>query len=477
MIAQAFQFFALTKKEDPALVKSLYVANEIFELVLVGHSMHKDLHKKFKDPDCSALLLSWGDAIQAQLQAFAYALKHRTTLQAHAPNIEKAQQLVNKVVPEYMHLQFWGRGILLLTKLIDINEPRYHRSKDIESAPQGWQWPTWDIELFRYAGRVAIMLGTGVWITQYFELLRPDWLVLSILMVIKSNFLATRSRIIERCLGTLYGLGFAVCLIELGASNNVLIDFIIVLLPLSFLLFMTNYMLFMAGISAFLVLVFELMLHQGLYFVLPRLLDTLIGAGIVYLGSTFLCPQWRGKEIHHKTIVSIEAVGDILDFIFNSLQRDETQSVDTTKLAYVRRNVFMSEHAWELVLMEMQQEPAHTHIQSDYFEQLLQLHRQLVHYLLALSPLIREGTRYPELCIFQKEVQDAVQSLILVLKTKKECEFPSFSDDHGMHYDFESMTQNTVRSLLFLSLTTLKRMHEISLKLFITEKVEALKSS
>ncbi|AGH81056.1 hypothetical protein PCNPT3_05570 [Psychromonas sp. CNPT3] len=465
LISQAFQSSSLTKKEDPALIKSLYVANEMFELALTGHSMHPDLHKKFKDPICSTLLVNWSDALQQRLRSLAIAVKYKRTPSSQTPIIEAAQRLVHQVVvPEYIHLQFWGRSILLLSKLVDINEPRYLCAKDIEVSSQSWHWPTWDLNLLKYAGRIALMLALGADIAQYFELLRPDWVVLCILMVIKSDFLATRSRIFERCLGTLYGLAFAVIWIELGVSDPVLIVLMIVLLPISFFLYMINYMFFMAGISAFIVLVFELILHQGLSFVLPRLLDTLIGASIVYLGYSLLWPQWRGKEIHHKSIESIQAVGGILAFTFNSLRRDAAQEVDKKELTQVRRNMFMSEHAWELVLKEMQQEPVHTHMQSDYYEQLLQLHRQLVHYLTVLSVLIREGARYKKLGIFQQEVQQAVDALIVLLRTKKETEFPSFSQDHDRYYDAESMDQNGVRSLLFLSVSTLKKMHEISLK-------------
>ena len=192
-----------------------------------------------------------------------------------------------------------------ISRRIDLNEPAYERSFEVQPFELSFRLPGRDNPIWRHVTRVGLMFALGAGIAEYFELIRPDWVLISMLMVIQPSFLATRSKTWQRCLGTAFGVIFATSLIHIGVPTTAMYTLIIILLPVAMLNIMRNYSLAIGCITALLILVYQTMAHQGLDFAAPRLIDNIVGGAIVLLGYGLLWPQWRGKEIHNQRSKSV----------------------------------------------------------------------------------------------------------------------------------------------------------------------------
>ena len=118
---------------------------------------------------------------------------------------------------------------------------------------------------------------------------------------------------------------------------------------------MKNYSLAIGGITMLLIITYQLLAHQGLDIVFPRLQDTVLGSLVVLIGSSILWPQWRGKEIRLQAIKGIESAQDFLLYA-NHLLFNADEKYDVAMLGAKRAALLTAESDLELVFSEMPSE-------------------------------------------------------------------------------------------------------------------------
>jgi len=157
---------------------------------------------------------------------------------------------------------------------------------------------------FRYALRVAIAAATGMTLTTLLPFVFVDetaassltahsyWIVLTIVVIMKPGFAATRQRNGWRLSGTLLGCGLAFALFSLTKNLEVYFAVLVAACVLGNSLVQTNYMAAALFNTIFVLLGFHF-LSPGDHFVIgERLLDTVIGCGLALLCS-YILPWWE----------------------------------------------------------------------------------------------------------------------------------------------------------------------------------------
>ncbi|WP_181318668.1 FUSC family protein [Photobacterium kishitanii] len=458
---------AATPKRQ-SLLASLQVASDIFELAIIGHSTNQSLLARFDDPIRRQQLILWSQHAQQILRRQAKAIQSGSSYHCKHQLSALAQPLVaNTADDAHPQLRLWGRAIIRISQVIENNKPLYQREFQVQPFELTWRWPSFGHPIWRYVARMGIIFAVGSGIAQYFQLLRPEWVVLTMVLVLQPGFVATKSRVWQRCIGTIGGLVFAVIVIKSGLPVGAMQLITLMLIPISLTLILRYYVVAVGGFCAVLILALELLSHQGLALILPRLIDCFVGAIVVLLGMTFLWPQWRSHDINNKATQGIINAGVLLSYAFSQLKGDNKadffvdEQARQTLMGY-RKNVLMAEHDWELVFNEMQQEPKRTHQDSDYQQQLLEQYHQLVHYLCILVSMLRKGVVLPAIVDYQAPIEAGIQALVIQLRDGTDTTFPYIDDlNTELQDDSLSTDQMTVRAVIMLSAATLKHMHQL----------------
>ncbi|OHY94139.1 hypothetical protein BI375_17850 [Vibrio rotiferianus] len=466
LFQQALQSESFRSKHEDAnsLRQALFLALDTFEVILSSHTSNPDLLKQFQSSKPKRdLLLVWSQHCQQRLRHKAKQLLHNTHEEMeHLSSLEQeAHDLIEAVkLEDQPRFRYWAYAVKHISRRIELNEPAYERSFEVQPFELSFRLPSRGNPIWRHVTRVGLMFALGAGIAEYFELIRPDWVLISMLMVIQPSFLATRSKTWQRCLGTALGVLFATSLIHLGVPTTIMFVLIAVLLPIAMLNIMRHYSLAIGCITALLILVYQTMAHQGLDFAAPRLIDNVVGGAIVLLGYGLLWPQWRGKEIHTQALKALDSSKSLFVYCYEQLQVD-TEQRDHMALTKQRAAMLTAESDLELIYNEMQQEPRHTRADPHYYEDMLSHYRLLSHYLCLLLPLVRAGTHYQGSPQVERLIHDAMDALLSTIRDNRVHELPALSNKTDANHPSSTTGQRSVEEIIWLALMTIKQMHDL----------------
>ena len=466
LFQQALQSESFRSKQEDAnsLRQALFLAIDTFEVVLSSHTNNPDLLSQFQSSKQKRdLLLVWSQHCQQRLRHKAKQLLHNT--HEEMEHLSSLAQEVNDLIEavkleDQPRFRYWAYAVKLISCRIELNEPAYERSFEVQPFELSFRLPSRGNPIWRHITRVGLVFALGAGIAEYYELIRPDWVLISMLMVIQPSFLATRSKTWQRCLGTALGVLFATSLIHIGIPTTAMFTLIVILLPVAMLNIMRHYSLAIGCITALLILVYQTMAHQGLDFAAPRLIDNVVGGAIVLLGYGLLWPQWRGKEIHTQALKALDSSKNLFVYCYEQLQVD-TEQRDHMTLTKQRAAMLTAESDLELVYNEMQQEPRHTRADPHYYEDMLSHYRLLSHYLCLLIPLVRTGTQYQGSQQVENLIHNAMYALINTIRDNRVHELPALSNKTEANHPTSTTGQCSVEEIIWLALLTVKQMHDL----------------
>jgi len=161
-------------------------------------------------------------------------------------------------------------------------------------------------EAGRHALRVAVVAGLAEVLVQATGLSVGRWVVLTIFFVLKPDYSSTLSRSIHRAVGTGVGAGVAVAAQVGSLDQGGLVAAAGVSIAAAYALFEVNYLLFSVFITAFIVMLLDILGIPAIPTAEARLIDTAIGA-VLALIAYVAWPTWEGVTAPEKLARLIEA--------------------------------------------------------------------------------------------------------------------------------------------------------------------------
>ena len=150
---------------------------------------------------------------------------------------------------------------------------------------------------FRHALRLAIALLVGYGVLHAVHPKNGYWILLSTLLICQPSYDATRRRMFQRIAGTMIGVVSGWAALQLLPSAPTQLPLVVISGVGFFAARQRSYALATAAITIFVVLCFN-QLGNGYEVMWPRLLDTLLGAGIAAMVTYFILPDWQGRQLH-----------------------------------------------------------------------------------------------------------------------------------------------------------------------------------
>ncbi|WP_067709887.1 YccS/YhfK family putative transporter [Erwinia sp. ErVv1] len=237
----------------------------------------------------------------------------------------------------------------------------------------------------RTAARFAVMLTFASTLAMFFDLPKPYWILMTVMFVSQNGYSATRVRIQHRALGTLAGLIIAAVALRLHAPEAMVLSIMLVITLVSYLVIRKFYGWAMIGFTVTAVYSLQLLSLNGADFLLPRLMDTLMGCMIAFGGMIWLWPQWQSGLLRQNAHDALGTYQDALQMLLGSEQ-------DPVRLAYQRMRANQAHNAVFNSLNQAMQEPG---FDSNYLAdmKLWVTHSQfIVEHINAMTILAREHT-------------------------------------------------------------------------------------
>ncbi|WP_408669380.1 FUSC family protein [Photobacterium angustum] len=456
--------FLLSKNDVNSLKQELFLAADIFEGLISCHTRNKDLISQFQhDKEKRNLLIKWSENCQQRLLCKAKALQHTQVILPTESCIAIADELIDAVQAELnqqTRFRYWAASIKYLSRRIELEQPSFERQIEIQPFELAWHWPKKNNPIWRHVARFSLIFTLGAFIADSFHLAHPEWVFISIIMVIQPSFSSIRSKIWQRWLGTGSGLLFATGVIFLGISDLQVYILLTILLTVAMFNIIKNYALAIGCITAMLVLVFQVIANSGIDIVVPRMIDNLIGCSLVLVGYSLLWPQWRGKEIHAQSIKALQASKTLFLMCYEELQ-SESNKIEPTQFGKKRLDMLSKERGLELIYNEMQNEPRFTRRDPQYYEEMLSHYRLLSYYLCLLIPLARNGTTIHSLTDWEGTINIAMDALISSIQDEKVVELPYFDETNIPMTSDNPTNEQAAYELVWLSLMAVKQMHDL----------------
>jgi uncharacterized membrane protein YccC len=134
---------------------------------------------------------------------------------------------------------------------------------------------------FRHATRLGVALMVAVVAYRALPLGRGYWVPLTVLFVLKPDYLATYSRGVGRAAGTMLGVAVAAAIVTLGhPSDGVVLVLLVALAAAAYALFAANYALFSLTLTILVALLVEFAGGSAIGAIEDRVVDTALGGAI-----------------------------------------------------------------------------------------------------------------------------------------------------------------------------------------------------
>src|SRR5215469_15005729 len=186
--------------------------------------------------------------------------------------------------------------------------------------------------VFRHALRLAVCVGVGDALGRALSVQRTYWVPMTIAIVLKPDFTATSSRGVLRLSGTFAGLVFATALfhfVHTGIATDIAL--MGVLMFLMRWVGPANYGIFVAALSAMVVLLIAVTGIAPRDVIAARAINTLIG-GIVAMIAYAVWPSWERTQTGAVLADMLDAYRDYLAAVMAALAGGDPAAIDDVRL-------------------------------------------------------------------------------------------------------------------------------------------------
>ncbi|WP_043675725.1 FUSC family protein [Streptomyces xylophagus] len=192
---------------------------------------------------------------------------------------------------------------------------------------------------WRYGLRLAVCIGLAQVLVSTVPVPRSYWVALTITFVLKPDFGSVFSRALLRALGTVAGLVIAAAVLSAVPRGWWDVLVLLVLAPLIPALTPRGYGYQTMAITPVILLLSDVLNHQGTALLLPRLVDSLIGCGIALVAGYLLWPESWHTRVGDRLA---EAVADTANYVETAFGTSDPSGAeaDASARARMRRRLY-----------------------------------------------------------------------------------------------------------------------------------------
>ncbi len=207
----------------------------------------------------------------------------------------------------------------------------------------------------RYALRLSLTFTLGFILEKTLQLDKGQWVMLTSLFVSQITYSDTRRRLFERLLGTATGIIIAALLLQIFTTTASQVLMMLGSAMAFFFWLKKNYSIAVIFVTTFVLSAFNLISKDaGTHIMIPRLVDTFLGAALSFLTIRFLWPGWQYRRMSGLISKAMEKNRIYLQAIASEYKK--TSSDDLT-YRIARRDAHLADNELAQAWNSMRQEP------------------------------------------------------------------------------------------------------------------------
>ncbi|NIG21738.1 MULTISPECIES: YccS/YhfK family putative transporter [Pantoea] len=374
------------------LTRAFQVALDLQEHISVSLHQPEEVQKLVEQSHAEAVIRWNAKTISARLRLLADAiLYHQLPDRFHMEKQLGALEKIARQHPDNPVGNFCYYHFSRIARVLRTQKPLYtrdlmaDRQRRLPLFPALRSYLSLKSAALRTAARISVMLMFGSALALFFNIPKPYWILMTIMFVSQNGYSATRVRIQHRALGTFAGLLIAAGSLRLEVPESITLLFMLAITLASYLVTRKYYGWSMIGFTVTAVYSLQLLSLNGAQFLLPRMMDTLMGCLIAFAGMIWLWPQWQSGLLRSNAHDALEAYQEALRMLLGPEQSPE-------KLAYQRMRVNQAHNALFNSLNQASSEPG---FNAQYLKDMRMwvTHSQfIVEHINAMTILAREHT-------------------------------------------------------------------------------------
>jgi len=196
---------------------------------------------------------------------------------------------------------------------------------------------------WRYGLRLALCIGVAQVLVSILPVPRSYWVALTITFVLKPDFGSVFSRALLRALGTVAGLVIAAAVLAEVPRGWWDVPVMLVLAPLIPALTPRGYGYQTAAITPVILLLSDILNHQGTALLMPRLLDSLMGCGIALVAGYLLWPESWHTRVGDRLAKAVDDTAAYVESAFGGDPTDPPARARTRRRLYRDLSVIRTE--------------------------------------------------------------------------------------------------------------------------------------
>ncbi|MFE0174738.1 FUSC family protein [Streptomyces sp. NPDC059002] len=260
---------------------------------------------------------------------------------------------------------------------------------------------------WRYGLRLALCIGIAQALVSLIDVPRSYWVALTITFVLKPDFGSVFSRAVLRALGTAAGLVVAAAVLAEVPHGWWDVPVMMLLAPLIPALTTRGYGYQTAAITPVILLLSDILNHQGLGLVLPRLVDSLMGCAIALVAGYLLWPESWGTRIGDRLADAVASTASYVDCAFGPTD-------DPAARARMRRRLYRDLSVIRSEFQRALTEPPPTGTRAAAWWPLVVAVERILDSTTAARVRIRHGAKEPtpdEVAEVARELRELAQGL------------------------------------------------------------------
>lgn len=394
MITQCYQqlhMLSANKRTDyKRLLRMFQVAIDLQEHISVSLYQPEEVQKLINQSNAEAVIRWNAKTIADRLRVLADDILYH-----HTPdrfNMDKQISALEKIARQhpnnsaahfcYSHLSRIARALRtqrpLYVRSLMSHEPRHLTIFQILKS-----YCSLKSAALRNAARLGVMLGVASLLGAYLHLPKSYWILMTVIFVTQNGYGATRVRIVNRAAGTIAGLCIAGGALHFHVANSYTLLAMLIITLVSYLYIRRSYGWATIGFTVTAVYTLQLITLNAEQFIIPRLIDTLLGCLIAFGGLIWLWPQWQSGLLRQNAHDALSTYQDAIKLILSA-------DPQPTPLAYQRMLVNQAHNTLFNSFNQAMQEPGfNAHYLADM--RLWVTHSQfIVDHINAMTGLVRE---------------------------------------------------------------------------------------
>ncbi len=250
-------------------------------------------------------------------------------------------------------------------------------------------------------------MAVGYGVGKLLNLDNSYWILMTISIVMQSDYVSTRAKAMSRAVGTVIGLTGAYIILSFSPPNWFMLLILAFVVPAFFSFIKSNYSIAVIGITLFVIFEFQVLAHAGLDAITPRFWDTLIACSIALIANIVLWPQWSTNRLRMQLKTTLSSFESLLGTLLESYSGNKSISLDIVDAQRVA--AYQCQHELINRYQQALREPFH---REEYLE-LVKSVRQSTHTFLNhatnLAVLAKQKTTLPTALIKEfKQNKDIV---------------------------------------------------------------------